>query len=96
MTDLPDAVGILGAVISIYAYGRAQWQREYVKKLGYSAINLAGTIMILLSLVYHPNIASSISNLAWGLISLYGVYRCLKYRMREKKAEQQNNSDSRG
>jgi hypothetical protein len=89
MTDLPDIVGIFGAIISIYFYARVQWEREYVKKLGYSLGNFVGTIMLLFSLVYHFNAAAFLSNMAWGLISLYGVYRCLKYSWLEKKAGRQ-------
>lgn len=79
LTDWPDALGIFGAVISIYAYARAQWHRDYVKQMEFSMINLIGTILILISLAYHWNVASFISNVAWGIISLYGVYRCAKY-----------------
>lgn len=86
VTDGPDALGILGAVISIYCYARAQWQREYVKRMEYSLGNLIGTILILISLAYHWNVASFISNIAWGIVSLYGVYRCAKYMVLEKRA----------
>jgi hypothetical protein len=86
MTDLPNAVGILGALISIYFYARVQWEREYAKRLAYSLGNLVGTVMLLFSLIYHWNVAAFLSNTAWGVISIYGVYRCLKYSWREKKA----------
>ena len=82
----PDAVGILGVAISVYYYARIQWERDYAKRIGYSLGNFFGSLMIMYSLVYSWNIASVISNTAWGLISLYGVYRCLKYSWLEKKA----------
>jgi hypothetical protein len=88
MTDLPDTVGIFGALISIYYYARVQWEREYAKRMEYSVGNLVGTVMLLFSLIYHWNVAAFLSNMAWGVVSIYGVYRCAKYDYFKKKAAQ--------
>jgi hypothetical protein len=82
-----DTVGILGVAISVYYYARVQWHRDYAKTMAYSMGNLVGSLMIIYSLVYNWNIASFLCNSAWGVISLYGIYRCLKYSWLEKKAE---------
>jgi hypothetical protein len=37
-----------------------------------------------ISIVKNWNLSSFVSNTTWGLISLYGVYRCLKYMWKEK------------
>jgi len=82
----PDVVGICGVIISVYYYARVQWQRDFAKRLAYSVGNLVGSLMIIYSLVYNWNIASFLSNMSWGAISLYGIYRCLKYVQLEEKA----------
>lgn len=90
MIDLPDAVGLLGALVSIYCYGRVQWQRDFAKRMAFSLLNLFATILMFFSLSYHWNLASFISNVAWCLISMYGVYRCMKYIVRARHIAQQS------
>ncbi|MFA5040814.1 MAG: hypothetical protein WC464_04180 [Bdellovibrionales bacterium] len=85
----PDLVGILGVVISVYYYARVQWHREFAKRMAYSMGNFVGSLMIIYSLMYDWNIAAFMCNIVWGLISLYGVYRCFKYSWFERKAREQ-------
>lgn len=85
MLDFADTVGLLGVTLSTYVYGRVQWHRDYAKSLSYSLINLAASMLFFYSLSKHWNMASFISNMAWALISLYGVYRCLKYERIKKR-----------
>ena len=79
MIDASDLVGLTGVAISIYCYARVQWQRDYAKKIDYSLLNLLTSVLLFVPLSEHWNIASFASNMAWTVISLYGVYRCLKY-----------------
>lgn len=81
-----DFIGVFGVCLSIYSYARLQWQRDYAKRLSYSLLNLIGTIFLMISLFNNWNLAAFISNLAWGAISLYGVYRCTKYMLRMDKS----------
>jgi len=78
--ELPDLIGLLGVAISIYSYARLQLRRDYAKDLGYSLWNALGAVLFEVSLSNHWNLSSFIGNLIWLLISLYGVYRCLKYK----------------
>ena len=64
-----------------------QWHRDYAKTLSFSLLNLIGSLLLAFSLLYNWNLASFVSNAIWGTISAYGVYRCLKYIVREKKAK---------
>jgi len=79
-----DLVGLLGISFSLYSYARLQWHRDYAKTLPYSLLNLTGSLLLGLSLIEHWNLASFVSNTAWGLISAYGVYRCMKYIWRAR------------
>lgn len=77
-----DAVGIVGVALGLYAYARLQWQRDYAKRLSYSLLNTINATLLLYSLSNSWNLAAVISTSMFGLLSLYGVYRCLKYTYR--------------
>ena len=87
MMDLYDLVGLTGVALVLYGYARVQWQRDYAKQLSYSVLNLIGTLLFIVSLIQHWNLSSFVINIAWGLISLYGIYRCMKYIARAKVVE---------
>jgi hypothetical protein len=82
MVDMHDVLGLIGVALAIFCYTRLQWHRDYAKQLSYSLLNFLGTILIIISLLNKWNLAAFISNAVWGLVSLYGVYRCLKYMRR--------------
>ena len=77
--DVYDLVGLLGVFLTIYCYARVQWRRDYAKTLSYSLTNLAGALLFSVSFIQHWNLSSFVCNTIWGLISVYGLYRCLKY-----------------
>lgn len=77
--DVYDLLGLFGVSLSLYSYARLQWQREYAKRLSYSLFNLLGSTFLMVSLFNKWNVASFTSNAIWALISIYGVYRCMKY-----------------
>jgi hypothetical protein len=81
---LYDLCGFMGVALSIYCYARVQWQRDYAKQMGYSALNLLGCGFYLISLSHNWNLPAVTSNCIWALLSLYGMYRCAKYIRREK------------
>ncbi len=70
-----DLVGTTGVVMILVAYFLAQTQRVSSQSLGYSAINLVGSVLIAISLLYDFNLASFIIEVAWISISLYGIVR---------------------
>ena len=84
--DLYDILGLVGVVFTIYNYARLQWQRDYAKKLRYSASNFLGAVLITLSLLDKWNLAAFVVNVIMALISLYGVYRCLKYKAHHQES----------
>jgi hypothetical protein len=74
-----EIVGLLGVAMTIYAYGRVQWRRDYAKSWGYSLWNLVSAFFYLYTLAFDWNLASFLGNVIWVVISLYGLYRCAKY-----------------
>ncbi len=81
MLSLDDTVGLIGVFCAIYSYGRVQWHRDYAKTFSYSILNLLSAVFLLFSLSHQFNLASFISNAIWGVISLYGLWRCYRYAM---------------
>jgi len=82
-----DCVGLLGVLLSLFCYARVQWHRDYAKKMSYSLLNFLSAILLGISLLKNWNLSSFTCNASWGLISAYGVYRCLKYMVLEKRAK---------
>jgi hypothetical protein len=85
-----DLVGLAGVSLSIGCYARVQWQRDYAKKLSYSLLNLISAALLAVSLDSEWNLAAFISNLIWGSISAYGVYRCMRYIVRQPISRRTN------
>jgi len=79
-----DVLGLVGVVMGVTAYARVQWQRDFAKTVAYSLLNLVGSSLLIVSILHKWNVAAFVSNFSWVIISLYGLYRCLKYRRREQ------------
>ncbi|MDD3288939.1 MAG: hypothetical protein PHX43_08075 [Alphaproteobacteria bacterium] len=77
--DLFDIIGLMGVATSISCYARVQWHRDFAKSIFYSVGNLFGAALIGVSLWHKWNMAAFVCNAFWALISVYGMYRCLKY-----------------
>lgn len=82
MIDFFDLAGLIGVTFSMGNYARLQWQREYAKHMAFSLGNLIGSGLIILSLLHRWNLSAFIVNCLVATISAYGVYRCLKYKIR--------------
>jgi hypothetical protein len=79
MTVLPyDLIGLLGISLSLFCYVRVQWRHTYSKTFLYSFLNFMSAVLLAISLLKNWNLASFVSNFIWGLMSLYGFYRCAK------------------
>lgn len=72
---ISDIIGILGVILVLISYLLLQVDRMSSADLSYSVINLIGSVMIIVSLMESWNLASVIIEVAWLLISCYGVYR---------------------
>jgi len=81
--SIHDIIGIVGVVIVLVTYLLLQIEKMSSSSLLYSLANLIGAVLIMVSLVETWNLASVIIEIAWGLISLYGIYRY--YTIKRKK-----------
>jgi len=75
---LPDLIGLTGVALLIITYALLQLDKIDPKGFWYSFNNLLVAILVTVSLVYTPNLASIVIEVFWFLISLYGVVMFFK------------------
>jgi len=75
---LPDLIGLTGVALLIITYALLQLDRIDPKGFWYSFNNLLVAILVTVSLVYTPNLASIVIEVFWFLISVYGVIMFFK------------------
>lgn len=85
---LPDLIGLTGVALLIITYALLQLDKIDPKGFWYSFNNLVVAILVTVSLIYTPNLASIVIEIFWFLISLYGVV------MFFKKKDLTNNKNS--
>ncbi len=87
ITALPavaDDVGYFGAALLGLSYFLNQRGLLASEDWRFPAINLAGSLLIVTSLWFHPNTPSVVIEAFWSSISLYGVQRNLRLRRRRQ------------
>lgn len=70
---LPDIIGLSGVALLIVTYALLQLDRIDPKGFWYSFNNLIVAILVTVSLIYTPNLASVVIEVFWFIISLYGL-----------------------
>jgi len=88
MTDLPTILGLIGVVLVLFAYFMLQTKKMKSETVLYSALNFFGSGLILLSLFYKWNLSAVIIEVAWMVLSAYGIYKAIQFKMRF--SDQQN------
>lgn len=76
--SIPDFVGLSGVALLVITYALLQLDRIDPKGFWYSFNNLLVAILVTVSLIYTPNLASIVIEIFWFLISLYGVVQYFK------------------
>tara|TARA_B100001778_G_C18586508_1_gene630100 strand:- start:648 stop:899 length:252 start_codon:yes stop_codon:yes gene_type:complete len=70
---LPDIIGLAGVALLIITYALLQLDKIDPKGFWYSFNNLIVAVLVTVSLIYTPNLASIVIEVFWFLISLYGL-----------------------
>lgn len=78
-----DIIGMSGTFLVVGAFFMLQLEKLTPDSLAYNITNLAGAILLLISLCYNFNLASFVIELFWIAASLIGLY---KYAKRPKSA----------
>ena len=77
-----DFVGNAGVVMVLATYLGVQLDKLDARSLAYSVLNAVGAGLITLSLCFDFNLSAFLIELAWVLISLYGIVVRLRQRAR--------------
>lgn len=73
-----DIIGIIGVFMILSVYAAVQVEKMDVKSVSYSAMNAAGAVLILISLLVTFNLASFVIEIAWLAISIFGIIQAVK------------------
>jgi hypothetical protein len=79
-----DVLGLLGAGLFLAAYGLTQARRLDGHGVAALSMNLAGALLVVLSLTQKFNLAAFVLEIAWGLIALFGLVRLAIARFRAR------------
>lgn len=82
---LYSIIGLVGAFGYLFSYALLQFKRDYAKTLSYSMLNLFSALLVAVSLIKDFNAGSMFIQISWIAISVYGVFRCIKYLFSVKK-----------
>lgn len=77
---IPDFIGLSGVALLIITYALLQLDKINPKGFWYSFNNLVVAILVTVSLIYTPNLASIVIEIFWFIISLYGLIMWNKRR----------------
>lgn len=77
LLDGANYLGVFGVFLVLLAYILLQIDKMKASWVSYSLLNLVGSGLILISLYYYWNLASGIIEIAWFIISLYGLIKTL-------------------
>jgi hypothetical protein len=69
-------IGLFGAGLYLTSYALLQYRRNFARSVTYSLMNLAAAACMIISLSGDWNLAAYIIQLAWLVISAYGLYKC--------------------
>ena len=73
MLSIPDFIGFVGVALLIGTYALLQFDKIDPKGFWYSFNNMMVAILVTVSLVYTPNLASIVIEFFWFIISVYGL-----------------------
>ena len=80
--DLFDLAGFIGVLLIVIAYLLLQLDKLPSSSLSFSFLNAAGSLLIMLSLIFKFNVSAFMIEVFWFLISLIGLSKWLAARNR--------------
>lgn len=82
---LADIIGLIGSAIFLAAFAYANLAQQ-LNKVWFNLANLAGAILLLISLSVTFNLAAFVLEAAWGAIAAVGLAMAIRARIRKPKA----------
>ncbi|OGO93104.1 MAG: hypothetical protein A3F41_06960 [Coxiella sp. RIFCSPHIGHO2_12_FULL_44_14] len=78
-----DVIGMIGVALILVAYLLLQIDKLSQDSIYYSFLNLLGSALILVSLCFTLNIPSLVIEIAWLIISLFGLIKAIYFRVKK-------------
>lgn len=87
METFSTIIGNIGVVCFLLAYFLLQKGKILHTSFAYLSLNLAGALLLMISLIINWNLPAFLLEAAWALISMYGLYQnvYLPYTKKTKK-----------
>lgn len=82
MHMLADIIGLVGVVIILIAYGLLQLDLMSPDGVSFSLLNCVGSILIIVSLLNDWNTPAFVMEIAWLVISIFGLIKGFVLRSR--------------
>ena len=79
-----DLIGNIGIILILWAYAALQVGRMTPGQMRYNILNGLGAAFILFSLIFKFNLSAFLIELAWLVISLYGLAKSLRLKGQER------------
>ena len=76
--SLVDGVGLIGSVIIVVAYYLATRNILPADKIGFNACNIVGGTLVMISLIYRPNLGAIVIEVMFLLIAVLAILRNLR------------------
>lgn len=83
--DLFQWLGFLGMLCIVLAYFLLQIGKYDIHSIAYQLLNLVGAIALIASLCVHFNLGSFLIEVFWIVITLYGIGKNLKTKLKIAK-----------
>lgn len=84
MSSGPDLIGYAGVFMVLVAYTLLQARRMDGNGVLYPLINLIGAVLILISLLYKPNMPAIVMEAAWVVVSVVGIFFAIRTRRKQQ------------
>lgn len=83
ISEIPEIIGIAGVIMTLIAYFLLQINALSQDGVSFSLLNSVGSFFILISLYFHWNTSATLMEGAWLIISLYGVIKSVRLRLKK-------------
>jgi paired small multidrug resistance pump len=80
-----DLAGFLGVLLIVIGYLLLQLDKLPSSSLSFSLLNAAGSLLIMLSLIFKFNASAFLIEVFWFLISLIGLWKWLISRQKRER-----------
>ncbi len=89
---IADAIGLFGVVLYVGAYAGLQVGFFGLSDIRYSALNAAGGIAVLYSLIWTFNLAAFVTQVLWFVFTVVGFVRSRRKRLARSPTDIKNSN----